>query len=276
MSPKPKSSHPIGSSTRGKTAANRLRRTDIFLSRYAPNLIEMPNPTEQIAYFVDHGYGSEPLTTLESAKRFRKLNPNLPVLGIEIDPERVEKALPYNEENTHFRLGGFNLPLKQNETARMIRSFNVLRQYEENKVREALLLLAKGLIIDGILFEGTSDPFGRLWVANLFRKTVEDPIRLEGLVFSTNFRWGFEPDYFQPVLPKNLIHKMVEGEPIYKFFSVWKEAAKLTIAYKEYGLRQWFVAAALTLAELGYSIDQRKKMLKNGFLVWKYPDLVIE
>jgi len=61
--------------------------------------------------FVDLGYGFDPRTTLESAERFRRVNQNLKILGVEIDKERVEAALPHANEKTYFRLGGFNLPL---------------------------------------------------------------------------------------------------------------------------------------------------------------------
>jgi len=267
----PTPDRPQGKPTRGKTARNRLRRSDIFISRYAPNLIKAPSPPDQTAWFVDLGYGRQPFTTIESAQRLRKLNPTLPVLGVEIDPERVQAAQVYQDEHTQFRLGGFNLPFAANETARIVRAFNVLRQYEEDQVHDSLLTLADHVQLGGLILEGTSDPYGRLWVANLLRKTESEPLQLEGLIFSTNFRWGFEPSIFQPVLPKNLIHRMMPGEPIHTFFAAWEQAANQTIAYKEFGLRQWFVAAAQALAEYGYPIDLRKKMLKTGFLVWNTP-----
>ena len=86
-------------------------------------------------------------------------------------------ALPYADELTHFRLGGFNVPLRQRadgstETVRLIRAFNVLRQYEESEVPAAWSMLAHSLLPGGLLVEGTSEPFGRLWVANLLRKPV--------------------------------------------------------------------------------------------------------
>ena len=46
--------------------------------------------------FVDLGYGFDARTTLESDARFRRVNPNLPILGVEIDKERVDAALPKN------------------------------------------------------------------------------------------------------------------------------------------------------------------------------------
>jgi hypothetical protein len=38
---------------------------------------------------------------------------------------------------------------------------------------------------------------------------------VEALVFSTNCRLGFDLTDFQAVLPKNYIHHVVPGEPIY-------------------------------------------------------------
>lgn len=93
----------------------------------------MPTVYLPKSLFVDLGYGFDPRTTLESASRLRKSNPNLKILGAEIDKERVEAALPFADEKTFFRLGGFNLPLQSGEHVRLIRAFNVLRQYEEKR-----------------------------------------------------------------------------------------------------------------------------------------------
>lgn len=263
------SESPIGHPTRGKTARNRLRRVDLFISKYFPNLIKEARET----YYVDLGFGSDPTTTLESAHHLRKLNPSLPILGVELDPERVAAAEPYEDLHTTFRVGGFNIPLPPNRQACLIRAFNVLRQYEEEQVVPAYLEMEKSLASGGVLIEGTSDPFGRIWVANLLQKTDESELIYLGITFSTNFRWGFSPDLFPPVLPKNLIHKMVPGENINNFFSDWEACAAKTIAHKAYGIRQWFVESGYALAEMGYQVDTRKKMLKSGFLTWKFPPL---
>ena len=135
---------PQGQPTRGKTARNRLRRVDNFVIQYDPTLLRREDGLFKGAFFVDLGYGAEPFTTLESAERLRRLNPQLPVLGVEIDPARVAAALPNTDALTHFRLGGFNLPLRQRadgstETVRLIRAFNVLRQYEESEVSASLV-----------------------------------------------------------------------------------------------------------------------------------------
>ncbi len=265
----PRKLRPPGQITRGKTARNRLRRVDNFLCLYDPALIRQPDLPGQTSWYVDLGYGEEAFTALESAERLRRLNPALPVLGVEIDPERVERALPYEDPLTRFRLGGFNLPLLPGESARLIRAFNVLRQYEESEVQDALLTLGEQLIPGGRIIEGTSDPFGRIWVANLLRKQADGELWVEGLLFSTNFRWGFEPAIFQPRLPKNFIHRMLPGETIDAFMSAWKGAALATIGVRTLGLRQWFIASALALRELGWPVETRKRPLRQGYLLWK-------
>jgi hypothetical protein len=175
---------PLGQPTRGKTARNRLRRVDNFLTLYDPGLLRRADGLYEGAFFVDLGYGAEPFTTLESAQRLRRINPALPVLGVEIDPERVAAAQFYADDLTHFRLGGFNLPLRLRadgapETARVIRAFNVLRQYAEGDVAAAWEAMGRSLLPGGLLFEGTSEPYGRVWVANVLRR-VDDGRDPEG------------------------------------------------------------------------------------------------
>jgi hypothetical protein len=92
--------------------------------------------------------------------------------------------------------------------------------------------------------------------------------KFEALVFSTNFRLGFDVEEFQTILPKNLIHHVVQGEPIYDFFEAWKRSAKETAAMKIYGAKQWFVASAKALAQKGYAINLQRKFLSKGYLMW--------
>ena len=306
------SKKPEGQATRGKTASNRLRRVDNFILLYEPSLLTRtasthlhwterticPKGTNRVqvslspgsdlfaaAMFVDLGYGFDARTTLESAARFRRVNPDLKILGVEIDKERVEAALPSADDKTFFRLGGFNLPLKDGEHVRLIRAFNVLRQYEEKDFVPAYERLAQYVLPGGLMIEGTSNPSGSIWAANLVRKPLESDGLLsdkqgqaaalqggwqfEALVFSTSFRLGFEVDEFQTILPKNLIHHIVPGEEIYDFFEAWKGSARETASFKTYGAKQWFIAAAETLARKGYQITLQKKFLSRGYLVWE-------
>lgn len=262
------SNKPEGQPTRGKTADNRLRRVDNFILLYEPALLTRTDGLFAKSLFVDLGYGFDPRTTLESAARFRKVNPHLPILGVEIDKERVESAQPFADENTHFRLGGFNLPLKTGETVRLIRAFNVLRQYEEKDFAPAYERMSEFVLLGGLLIEGTSTPFGNVWAANLARSAESAQWTFEALVFSTNFRSGFDVEEFQTILPKNYIHHMMEGEAIFDFFAAWKRAAAETAHTKIFGARQWFSAAAEVLAKKGFEVDVRKKWLSKGYLIW--------
>ncbi len=261
------SKKPIGLPTRGKTASNRLRRVDNFILLYEPSLLTRTDNLFADSFFIDLGYGFDPRTTLESAERFRRVNPDLPILGVEIDKERVDAALPYADEITHFRLGGFNLPLQSGERVRLIRAFNVLRQYEEKDFAPAYERLAEYVLPGGLMIEGTSTPFGQLWAANVVRKQEKD-WKFEALVFSTNFRMGFDIIDFQAVLPKNYIHHVVPGDEIYDFVEAWKRSAAETAFAKVFGLRQWFVASAESLAAKGYKIDLHRKWLSKGWLIW--------
>ena len=271
MAPHPRSisKKPEGQPTRGKTASNRLRRVDNFILLYEPSLLTRTSGGFASSLFVDLGYGFDARTTLESAARFRRTNPSLPILGVEIDKERVEAALPFADDKTFFRLGGFNLPLKEGETVRLIRAFNVLRQYEEKDFAPAYERVAQYVLPGGLMIEGTSNPFGSIWVANVTRRLENGDWRFEALVFSTNFRTGFDVEEFQTILPKNYIHRMVMGEAIYDFFAAWKKSAKESIAAKTFGPRQWFIAAAEALSAKGYAVDLKKKWLTKGFLIWK-------
>jgi hypothetical protein len=274
------SKKPEGQPTRGKTASNRLRRVDNFILLYEPSLLSRADSGFANSLFVDLGYGFDARTTLESAARFRRVNPSLKILGVEIDKERVDAALPYADDNTFFRLGGFNLPLKENESVRLIRAFNVLRQYEEKDFIPAYERLAQYVLPGGLMIEGTSDPFGRIWSANVARRMDIAPSgatagrveaggwNMEALVFSTNFRSGFDVEEFQTILPKNYIHHVLPGEMIYDFFAAWKRAASETMSTKVYGLRQWFETSAQALARNGYSINLQKRFLSKGWLVW--------
>lgn len=276
---------PTGQSTRGKTASNRLRRVDNFILLYKPSLLTRTDDLFADSMFVDLGYGFDARTTLESAARFRRVNPDLKILGVEIDKERVEAAIPFADDKTFFRLGGFNLPLKDGEYVRLIRAFNVLRQYEEKDFAPAYERLAQYVLPGALMIEGTSNPFGSIWCANVVRRTLESrsllldfrqqPVgvqsqwNFEALVFSTNFRLGFEVEEFQTILPKNLIHHVVQGEPIYDFFEDWKRSAKETAAMKTYGTKQWFVACAEALAQKGYKINLQRKFLSKGYMIWE-------
>ena len=281
---------PQGQPTRGKTARNRLRRVDNFVIQYDPTLLRREDGLFKGAFFVDLGYGAEPFTTLESAERFRRLNPHLPVLGVEIDPSRVAAALPYADDLTHFRLGGFNLPLCQRadgsmETVRLIRAFNVLRQYDESEVPAAWSMLAHSLLPGGLLVEGTSEPFGRLWVANLLRKPAQ--VLAEGrggkweskkpflcsmkvLCLALIFAWALIRLTFKQCFPRISFTAWFLVNRFMISLRLGNEPRDETAPMRVWGLRKWFVASAERLLLDGYDLLMQRKLLSRGYLLWRF------
>ena len=76
----------LGLPTRGTTNANRLRRVDRWLlATQVPRLRDSARPL-----VVDLGYGSSAVTTLELVDRLGPEVDRLEVVGLEIDPARVE------------------------------------------------------------------------------------------------------------------------------------------------------------------------------------------
>ncbi|MBZ0307523.1 MAG: hypothetical protein K8I82_15765, partial [Anaerolineae bacterium] len=200
---------------------------------------------------------------LEMYERWQAVNPNLRLLGVEIDPERVAAAQPYAQPPTiEFRLGGFNLYDEQQ--AQVIRVYNVLRQYEESAVPDALWLMAQRLAPGGILLEGTSTPTGRLVAFDVYQKT-DTCLQHRELVFGTNFRSPIEVADFQAILPKRLIHRMRE-EKLSRFFESWQRALILA---RGRGMvspcRQWVEAGKNLRTQ--FPVDFRPRILRRGFLV---------
>ncbi len=257
-------SRPRGQPTRGKTATNRLRRVDRFLIDYDLELLRRPGES----LFIDLGYGASPVTTLDSLRLFRRVNSSLCCLGVEIDPERVAAAKPFERPGLAFRLGGFNLPLG-GESTRLVRAFNVLRQYDESAVEVAHLQMSTALIEGGLIVEGTSDPYGRVWTAWLLRKR-EGRLHREALALGTNFKSGFDPVAFQAVLPKALIHRMVPGERIHALFSRWHEATHQTIGNRVFGPRQWWRASLEALTKTESALRSDPRPWRRGWAVFDW------
>jgi hypothetical protein len=100
------------------------------------------------------------------------------------------------------------------------------------------------------LYGGTNDECGKGAVKSLKNLSIEtlrsqSSLRVtnsgfqpEALVFSTNFRPGFDVEEFQTVLPKNYIHHVLPGDMLHDFFAAWKRATAETVPANVYGLRQ--------------------------------------
>ena len=112
---------------------------------------------------VDLGYGALPVTTLELAARLRPVRADVRVVGLEIDPVRVDTAQPAATAGVEFALGGFELAGLRPV---LVRAFNVLRQYPVEEVPGAWAALRAGLAPGGLIVDGTCDELGRrcCWV----------------------------------------------------------------------------------------------------------------
>ena len=253
---------PDAHDTRGKTAPQRLRRLDQFLMALEPGLLSPSDST-----VIDLGYGRAPIPTIEWFERLRVHHPDVSMVGIERDPERVTAAEPHAQPGLSFRKGDFQLPLLKGERVRLLRALNVLRQYDESSATAAHRQLVAQIDEGGLVVEGTCDPPGRTMVVTLLRRRNGE-IHSEGLLFATSLVDPFNPRDFQAVLPKHLIHRMVDGEQIYQFFEAWDRAAKLTRGRAAFGVRQHFVASAEELAKGIAGVVTRRSWLRKGWLFW--------
>lgn len=222
------------------------------------------------AAFVDLGYGERPTTTLESAAAFRVIRPDLRVIGVEIDPERVSAAAWAEDARTSFRRGGFALPLRPGERVRLIRAMNVLRQYPEEAVAEAHRTLLDALLPGGLLIEGTSSPSGDLLVVHRLRAGQPSDHQVW---FSVNLRRVPEqgPRALQTRLPKDLIHRVLPGEPVAALMDAWDEAWRQTRPAATFGARAHWIAASRQLMEARADVVRRPALLRDGVLIWRPP-----
>jgi len=253
---RPRLTAPLGTPTRGTTNPNRLRRSDRFLlaSPLVRSALSRPSPL-----VVDVGYGASPVTTVELATRLRAAFPDVRVLGLELDPSRVDAAAPFADPPLlDFARGGFELA---GERPSLVRAFNVLRQYDEAAVASAWSTMLGRLAPLGVLVEGTCDELGRrcCWVT----LTADGP-RLITLACRPA---GLErPSDLAERLPKALIHRNVPGEPVHALFAAldrcWASAAPFT----PYGPRARWVETARLLAAEGWPVRDTRKRWRQGEL----------
>lgn len=233
---------PVGTITRGTTNPNRLRRLDRWVNASPLTRQALRRATDPLV--VDLGYGAQPWTTVEWAARLRKVRPDVDVVGLEIDPERVLRAAPAAGDGVRFELGGFDLaaPAVRGRRPVLIRAANVLRQYAEDEVPAAWQLLISRLAPGGVLLDATCDEVGRLaaWVS----LTAQGPISL-----TMAWRLGglSTPAVVAERLPKVLIHRNVPGEPVHAFLSSLDAAWTAAAPQSSFGVRQRFLATCRAL-----------------------------
>ncbi|MEV5326853.1 class I SAM-dependent methyltransferase [Nonomuraea sp. NPDC052634] len=252
---------PVGTITRGTTGHNRLRRGDRWIAAVHGQLLR----AAERPLVVDLGYGASHTTTLELFTRLRRVAPGVEVMGIEIDPERVALARPYEREGLSFRLGGFELPVPRPPT--LVRAFNVLRQYAEDEAWHYWDVLRGRLAPDGVLVEGTSSENGRraVWVG----LTAQGP---QTVTFSARFADFERPSDLADRLPKTLIHRNVPGERIHAFLSDFDRAWAVSAPYGAHGRRQRWLAA---IGELSRTWPVPAHPPLGGVARWRLGELTL-
>jgi hypothetical protein len=259
---------PLDHKTRGRTSPERLRALDAYLVRFERDLLSREDGGWARAAFVDVGYGEHPWTTLESARAFRALNPRLRVIGVEQEPHRVEAAAAHRDEDTDFRLGGFDLPLAPDERVRLLRALNLLRGYPEEAVPGVHRKLGGALLEGGLLVEGSTDASGGVGVAHLLRRRG-DQVAREALLFHTDFTHGFAPVLFRDWLPRDLRRRVRPGHFIHGFFADWTAAWEEARSGRALSPADAFRESLPRLATRRDGVSTDGWLAEHGYLLWR-------
>lgn len=210
---------------------------------------------------VDLGFGSQAVTTAELFARLRRIHPDIEVVGVEIDPERVAAAQALARPGLSFVMGGFEVPLPGRRSAGLIRAFNVLRQYDESEVPAAWSTMLGRLDMGALAIDGTCDELGRL--ASWVTLEASGPV---SLTISMRLRELDRPSHIAERLPKVLIHRNVPGEPIHEFLGALDHAWQVAAPAGAFGVRQRFIAAAEGMASAGWPIIGGRSRWRLGEL----------
>ncbi|MPZ79770.1 MAG: class I SAM-dependent methyltransferase [Actinophytocola sp.] len=248
---------PLGSPTRGTTNPNRLRRVDRWTVGSRLVRTALRDATDPLV--ADLGYGASPVTAVELASRLASVRPDVRVLGLELDPERVSAASPAADPpRLDFRRGGFELA---GTRPVLVRAFNVLRQYTEAEVAAAWRTMLDRLAPRGLLVEGTCDELGRrcCWVT----LSATGP-----LLFTLACRPADldRPSDLAERLPKSLIHRNVPGEPVHALFEALDRCWATAAPFTTFGPRARWVEAARLLAADGWPVRDDRKRWRLGEL----------
>lgn len=216
---------------------------------------------------VDLGYGASGVTAFELEARLRRARGDVEILGLEIDPARVERARSQlarvragegvfaADARVSFARGGFEVPTPDGRRPAVIRAFNVLRQYDEADVPAAWVRMAARLRPDGMLVEGTCDEVGRIstWIEvgpDAAPRTLTISLRLAGLD---------SPAIAAERLPKALIHRNVPGERIHEMLAALDREWTRAVAASSFGPVQRWRAALEALAAAGWPVQSRAR-----------------
>ena len=247
----------MGAPTRGTTNPNRLRRVDRWLAS-DPTVTRLLRRTAA-PLVVDLGYGTSPVTTVELARWLSRVRPDVRVLGLELDPERVAAAQhAVDPPRLDFRRGGFELA---GTRPVLVRAFNVLRQYAEDDVAGAWQLMRDAMPPEGLLVEGTCDEIGRLssWVL----VGAAGPV---SLTLSVRLAELDRPSTVAERLPKILIHRNVPGERVHALLSTLDECWAAAAPHRSLGVRARWTTAVAMLADRGWPVRSNPDRRRLGEL----------
>jgi len=238
--------------TRGTTNANRLRRADRWLVNSPRVRAELESAADPV--IVDLGYGRLPVTTLELAARLRAVRPDIRVVGLEIDPERVVPGV----DGVEFGVGGFELaglhPV-------LVRAFNVLRQYPEEAVDDAWAQMRARLAPGGLILDGTCDELGRRCCWVLLDR--DGPV---SLTLACDPRHIERPSDLAERLPKVLIHHNVPGQPIHTLLGQADRAWAASAGHSVFGPRDRWRAMLAELRAADVPIEAQRRTARDAVL----------
>ncbi|GAA4726971.1 class I SAM-dependent methyltransferase [Phytohabitans rumicis] len=249
---------PLGEITRGTTNPNRLRRVDKWIAvTQRDRLRDTADPL-----VVDLGYGATPVTAVELRARLAAaVRPDVRVVGMEIDPERVAAAAPAADPpGLTFARGGFELAGLR---PTVVRVCNVLRQYDESAVLDAWHTMVAALAPDGVLVEGTCDELGRLasWV-------LLDASGPRSLTLAAKLSTLDTPATIAERLPKALIHRNVPGQRVHALVGALDEGWRDAAPYATFGPRQRWLRAVAAVRGAGWPV-------LDGPARWRLGELTI-
>jgi SAM-dependent methyltransferase len=250
----------IGTVTRGTTNPNRLRRVDNWIAAH----LAAPLRGAADPLVVDLGYGASPVTTIEFRSRLAGVRPDVRVVGLEIDPERVAAAAgAADPPGLDFQHGGFELAGLR---PTLVRAMNVLRQYDESELDAAWSAMRRRLAPGGVLVEGTCDELGRLasWV------TLDDR-RPRSLTLAAALSTLDTPATLAERLPKALIHRNVPGEPIHALLRALDEAWRANAPYIPFGPRERWRHSVAAVRDAGWPVLDRPARWRRGEITVAWP-----
>lgn len=254
----------MGVPTRGTTNANRLRRADRWMVNSRRVRAALESTTSPV--IVDLGYGRLPVTTLELAARLRAVRPDVRVVGLEIDPQRVVPEV----DGVEFRVGGFELAGLRPV---LVRAFNVLRQYPEEAVGQAWAQMRAQLAPGGLIVDGTCDELGRRCCWVLLDR--DGPV---SLTLACDPRHIDRPSDLAERLPKVLIHHNVPSQPIHDLLSSADRAWASAAGHSVFGPRDRWRAMLAELRAGGAPVEAQRRTVRDAVLTvpWSTvaPDVV--